>query len=171
MSTFTYVNTKDLWFWFCICKYLPWKSCSRISHLWNHLLSVFTSHHVSQPSKGIGGQSNAWPWALGARWGKQCNMPCICDVRARKLRSWNFSDTLWRIYLTWKAQSFPKLFAGMKCLRYISSVLGILHWAVQTAKGELLLNSSCFPACYWKWFWRKVHLAQKRNIQHHPSVL
>lgn len=91
----------------------------------------------------------------------------ICDAGAIKMHSGNFSDTFWRIYLAWKAQSFPKLFAGMKCLRYESTVLGILHWAVQTAKGELLLNSSCFPDYNWKWFWRKVHLAHKRT----PNII
>lgn len=45
----------------------------------------------------------------------------------------------------------PEFFAGMKCMRQINAVLGIVHSAVQTAKGESCLNSSRCPGFYWKW--------------------
>lgn len=64
-------------------------------------------------------------------------------------------------------RSFPEFFPGMNCMRQMNTVLGILHSAVQTAKGESCLNSSCCPGFYWKWFLGKVCLAQKRKLHHH----
>lgn len=85
----------------CICKYLHWKSCSRISHLWNHQLTVLPSYHVSQPwhRKYKTSQRNTWPWTSRAGCAKHFNLSCVCDARIGKLHNRNFAYTPGRVYL------------------------------------------------------------------------